>query len=441
MSCIRIICDAILLIISTYIFFCSVRNVLSVEEKSVADYSVIVFYVFNCVPVFFDYIIGIPEFRYIYWWRGVCEGMKDNLTGIVYDIYMTAGLLTISFYANHYKRKKEFICLSDNVHESSMTRLVRIIVILLPYLLIVFCGHIKEYLTYGDLEVRGLKDNTDFFTDYLAAFTLLSLFFAATFFFKVRRNWYQWIFYLIYAFTIFWISGKRYIIVVFLVLSLYLYTTRSDFDENDSRKVKRIIPWLVCAVAFFSTVYLMFFKVGFVEGRTALTFGSIYETLRSDFGRDDVIKYSIHRLLAGKGTYLDYYGQSFLSMFLIWIPRAIWKSKPVQHFVYLTAELKGLSIYNAGAGITPSWYEMCIANFGVSGFFIAVVTIPLFCCFIDKMERASLRAAGLLLIICLLTQSIDVYMFFYFILLVYELKDNLFMHKKVIIKIGNKRLI
>lgn len=440
MNSIRIICDAILLIISTYILFYSVKNILSVGEKTVADYIVVVFYVFNCAPVFFDYIIGIPQFKYIYWWRDFCKGMKDDFTCIIYDLYMVVALFAIFFYINYHKRKN-FICLQSNTYNSLITRLFQIIVILSPYLLVLFCGHIKEYLVYGDLEIRGLKDNRDFFSNYLAAFTLLSLFFAATLFFKIRRSWYQWIFYLAYAFTIFWISGKRYIIVVFIILSLYLYTIRSDFSENDSKKVKKIMPWLVSLVGFFSTIYLVFFKVGFVEGRTALVFESIYETLRADFGRDDVIKYSIHRLLVGKGTYLDYYGQSFLSMFLIWIPHTIWKSKPMQHFVYLTAELKGLSIYNAGAGITPSWYEMCIANFGVFGFFIAIVTIPLFCYFIDKMERAGLKAAGLLIVVCLLTQSIDIYMFFYLILLAYGLKDNLFMHKKIIIKIGNRRLI
>lgn len=440
MSSIRIICDFIFLIISTYILFSSVKNILSVEGKSVADYIIVVFYVFNCLPVFFDYIIGIPKFKYIYWCRPFCEGMKDNFTCIIYDLYMIIALFAIFFYVNRHKRINDFIYSQYNARNTLITGLFQIIVILSPYLLIIFCGHIKEYLIYGDLQVRGLKDNRDFFSNYMAAFTLLSLFFAATLFFKIRRNWYQWILYLTYAFTIFWISGKRYIIVVFIILSLYLYTIRSDFNENDSKKVKKIIPWLVCSVGIFSTIYLIFFKVGFVEGRTVLGFGSIYETLRLDFGRDDVIKYSIHRLLVGKGTYLDYYGQSFLSMFLIWIPRTIWKSKPVQHFVYLTAELKGLSIYDAGAGFTPSWYEMCIANFEVFGFFLAIVTIPLFCYFIDKMEKTSLKAAGFLIIICLLTQSIDVYMFFYFILLVYGLKGSLFTHKKIIFKVGNRRL-
>ena len=59
-----------------------------------------------------------------------------------------------------------------------------------------------------------------------------------------------------------------------------------------------------------------------------MNFDSVYDMLRVDFGRDDVIKYVIYKEFFKQNHILDYPGQSFFSTLFIFIPRIIWPSKP-----------------------------------------------------------------------------------------------------------------
>ena len=117
------------------------------------------------------------------------------------------------------------------------------------------------------------------------------------------------------------------------------------------------------------------------------------------------------------------------------IPRKIWSNKPYPHYMYLTGHLLNLNINNLPAGTTPSWYEMCICNFGVFGIFIGILFLPFICKIADKSRNIDTKAIWLILLIVLLTQSMDAYIVYIFILVFVEFLNALFGGKKIKIKV------
>jgi hypothetical protein len=160
----------------------------------------------------------------------------------------------------------------------------------------------------------------------------------------------------------------------------------------------------------------------------------IYDAFRVDFGRDDVVKFVINRELFLQEPILEYRGQTIISTFLQFIPRDIWASKPFPHYMYLTAAILGVPIQFLHTGLTPSWFEICIANFGYLGFFIGVFSIPLLCFLGDIIKAIRLKAIVLMLIVALLTASIDFYFIFILILTVELVYKFILKERRVIVR-------
>ena len=442
MELFSLISDIVFVIVGILVTVGAVRRIISTKIESVQDYIICIFFVFNCLPVILDYFFGVPQFREIYWWSALNKPMEDDLTRVIYDMYMLLALVGFIFYQKIYKVYIQKKTLNRNIKSDTTildSSLVSSLLILAPHLAVIFSGKIQYFLIYGDQDVRGdLAIGFGFLE--LPALLLMSVYIFGMRFFKCKRSCKEWIILFVYSFSIVWICGKRYIIAVMLLMYVFFYINSADYDLKKRNKLLKIMPILLVGMFLFSTIYLVFFKVGFRYGRTTASFDSIYETLRVDFGRDGIIKYTLNMLLEEQKSYLDYPGQTILSMFFIWIPRTLWKTKPLQHFVYLTANIKGLDITNAGAGITPSWYEMCIANFDLIGIILAAFSIPLFCYWADKTRKSQWRGVGLLLIMALLTQSIDVYIFFLMLVMLGKIYNLLIGNRKIKIVYNGKKL-
>lgn len=442
MEVVSFLFDIALVTMSTLVTIGAAKRIISTNIESVQDYVICVFFLFNCLPVLLDYLFGVPQFKYLYWWRPLSHPMVDDVTRVVYDMYMLLALTGFMIYQKVYKvylQKK-----MPNRNETGKKNMldssaVSLPLILSPYLAVLMSGNIRYFLIYGDHDIRGELSVGIAFLG-LPDLLLVSVYAFGLRFFKKERTWKSWILFFLYSFSIVWLCGKRYIIAVMLIMYVFFYVNSPDFDAKKRKKLLRILPVLLVGMLLFSALYLIFFKAGFREGRTVAGMESIYETLRVDFGRDDVTKYTLNMLLRGKETYLDYPGQTILSMFLIWIPRSLWKTKPLQHFVYLTADIKGLSVNNAGAGITPSWYETCIANFGFWGMLLAILSIPLFCYWADKAQDSKWRGVGLILLVSLLTQSIDIYIFFLMLIMLIWVYHAIMGNRKIKITYNGKRL-
>ena len=60
-----------------------------------------------------------------------------------------------------------------------------------------------------------------------------------------------------------------------------------------------------------------------------MNFDSVYDMLRVDFGRDDVVKYVIYEEFFKKIHILDYPGQSFFQRFLSLFPELFGLVNPI----------------------------------------------------------------------------------------------------------------
>lgn len=210
---------------------------------------------------------------------------------------------------------------------------------------------------------------------------------------------------IIYSFMIAWICGKRYIIADMIFMYLFFFVQSKNYTKKIEKKLYYILPLTAVVIVLFSIYYLISFKNSTLISKQNTE--AVYETLRADFGRDDVTKYVIKKEFIDEDSFLDYPLESFLSAVFVWVPRSIWKNKPYQHFEYLTASIKGVEVQNHGPGMTPSWYEMALANFKEFGFLIGALLVSVLCKITDSIKSIELKSISLMMIIALLTQSID----------------------------------
>lgn len=103
-------------------------------------------------------------------------------------------------------------------------------------------------------------------------------------------------------------TGKRFIIAVMGVFYLF-FLTKSELGKRKKR-LFWILPIMGITLIAFSVVYL-----AVIKPLSNMTFDSVYDMLRVDFGRDDVIKYVIYEEFFKKNHILDYPGQSFFQRF------------------------------------------------------------------------------------------------------------------------------
>lgn len=415
--------DWLLIIISTFIVIKIYKNIIFKENCSIANYVIAILYVFCVLPIILNYIIGIPEYSTIYWYKVFIKPMNNSLISIIYDLYV--GSIIISLYFLFARKVKNIKLKSENTLTSiyQNNKIIAFILIILPLIVILASGTAKNYIKFNVAASRGFSEDAN--TSLVTPSLLISMltYFSVVFKNKITKK--KIIISILYFFLIIWISGKRFMIANILALLIF-YLVNMSLSYKARKKIFKIIPGLLVLLVSFSAFYLV--KVRPLSDTSA---DSVYEMLRVDFGRDDVIKYVIDKEILENVRILDYRGESFLSLVLFMIPRKIWPTKPYPHYMYLTGSILGLEIYNLPAGTTPSLLEMTICNFGVCGFIIGELLILILCYLIDKCNDIDRKAIYLILFIVLLTQSMDVYIVAIFFLILMRLLMIIYKNKKI----------
>lgn len=413
--------DWILLIIGSIFSIASYKKIIFKKNVSIANYIILVIYIFCILPVLLNYLIGIPQYKTVYWYKVFINPMENNKVTIIYDTYILFTIILLYIYS-----KK----VNPNFKNSNLTylsifenKIISWLLILSPLILILITGTLKNYFVFNIASNRGLSENDA--TGLISPLLLLSVFTFFCKFYKKNISIKKILLSLLYFFVIIWISGKRFMIANLILLLVY-YICSSEISIKIRKKIFIIAPISLIALISFSAIYLTK-----IRPLSDTSMSSVYEMLRVDFGRDDVIKYVIDKEILNDNKILDYRGQTIISMFLFWIPRRIWPNKPYPHYRYLTASILSLPINNLPAGTTPSWFEMCICNFGVLGFFIAPILLLLFCKLTDSGSSIDIKAIGLMLITVLLTQCMDVYIIYIVILIFIKFISIVFKNKKI----------
>jgi len=149
-------------------------------------------------------------------------------------------------------------------------------------------------------------------------------------------------------------------------------------------------PALTLAFAAFSVLYQ-----SQLRGFTEVEWSKRYNNIRLDYGRDHMMRLTLFAELHSESPpVLEHRGQSLLFDLTMLIPREIWPEKPWPYAVYATAAAFRVPVRYLGWGVTTSWLEEAVANFGWPGLLLGPLLIGSICRIGDSQPDT---------IVCLLT--------------------------------------
>ena len=295
--------DWLLILTATGIVISAYKRVVFQENCSVANYVIVVLYVFCVLPIICNYTLGLPQYNTIYWYKPFIEPMVNVQVGIIYDLYIMLCIILLYIFC---ARKNRGIILTQYNSLTSIVcnnRVISTVLIFLPIIYIVLTGSGKYYVTYAVSSARGLTESNK-----MALMTPCMLISMIVYFGTVLKNNLtikKIILTFLYSVSIVWISGKRFMLANILLLFIF-YTVNMDIDVNGRKKIYRILPILGIVLIGFSVFYL-----AVIRPMAETSSLSIYDMLRVDFGRDDVIKYVINKEIIRGERILEYRGETF----------------------------------------------------------------------------------------------------------------------------------
>lgn len=424
------IVDWLMILITTIVTYKSYKKLVFDRYCSVSFYVVFIVYIFCCVPIILNYLIGMPQYTVVYWYKAFVEPMNNVDVSAVYDIYITFAILALYIYGTKMNRR----LVSRATERNSVLRnenekpWIYVFGIASPVLYVLLSGNVSKFLIYSSMNLRGVSGQDNLILNSLI---LVSLVCTCIMLFSGRITAKKMCILALITFILAWLQGKRFIIAVMGVFYLF-FLTKSELEEKGRKRTFWILPIMVITLIAFSAFYL-----AVIKPLSNMNFDSVYDMLRVDFGRDDVIKYVIYKEFFKQNHILDYPGQSFFSTLFIFIPRIIWPSKPYSHYQYLTSSILNLPISKLPAGTTPCWYEMTLCNFGYLGYLVGIFGLIIFCYFADTMKQTKSKSLVFMFILVLLTQNTDVYVVYILLIFMYYLKQRI-KHPKIVFRIGRK---
>lgn len=424
------IVDWLMILITTIVTYKSYKKLVFDRYCSVSFYVVFIVYIFCCVPIILNYLIGMPQYTVVYWYKAFIEPMNNVDISAIYDIYITFAIFALYIYGTKMNRRlvSRTTELNTVLRDENEKPWIYIFGIASPVLYVLLSGNASKFLIYSSMNLRGVSGQDNLILNSLI---LVSLFCTCIMLFSGRITAKKMCMLVLITFILAWLQGKRFIIAVMGVFYLF-FLTKSELGKKERKRIFWILPIMGITLIAFSAFYL-----AVIKPLSNMNFDSVYDMLRVDFGRDDVIKYVIYEEFFKKNHILDYPGQSFFSTLFIFIPRIIWPNKPYSHYQYLTSSILNLPISKLPAGTTPCWYEMTLCNFGYLGYLVGIFGLIVFCSFADSMKKTKSKSLVFMLIIVLLTQNTDVYVVYILFIFMYYLEQHI-KHPKIVLRIGRK---
>lgn len=424
------IVDWLMILITTIVTYKSYKKLVFDRYCSVSFYVVFIVYIFCCVPIILNYLIGMPQYTVVYWYKAFVEPMNNADVSAIYDIYITFAIFVLYIYGTKMNRRLVSRATEINIvlRNENEKPWIYVLGIASPVLYVLLSGNASKFLIYSSMNLRGVSGQDNLILNSLI---LVSLFCACIMLFSGRITAKKMCMLVLITLILAWLQGKRFIIAVMGVFYLF-FLTKSELGEKGRKRVFWMLPIMGITLIAFSAFYL-----AVIKPLSNMNFDSVYDMLRVDFGRDDVIKYVIYEEFFKKNHILDYPGQSFFSTLFIFIPRIIWPNKPYSHYQYLTSSILNLPISKLPAGTTPCWYEMALCNFGYLGYLVGIFGLIIFCYFADTMKQTKSKSLVFMFILVLLTQNTDVYVVYILFIFMYYLEQHI-KHPKIVFRIGRK---
>jgi len=394
--------------------FCSVaafaafRRIRSHVPDSVADFILVLIYLINCLPILLDLTIGFPAYDPIYW--RIQEVLNSPSVRANYAAIILTIMSSLHVYAStqgrHIERRNQQLPhRRSTTHLPTELKILAWCLTLAPYILALSAVGVvgwEALLTYGSLWSRGFPDST---ASMITISLLGSVASSCALFFMKQRSMSQFLLFGIHLVGLAWLDGKRYIVLTILLALI--------FSQVHTRSLSvpaplRSIALLVLPIAFVS--YFLWYSEEYKTTDVESAEG-IYATFRLNFGRDDVTKFAISRVIDEDAEpILEYPGQGAAGTALMLVPRSLLADKPYLYYRYLTGAVFDLPQDEIPAGITPSVLAMNVSDWGVVlGTVASIVLLLGISSLADRQTKLFGKLAILLTAVGFLTQSPDAF--------------------------------
>jgi hypothetical protein len=362
------------------------RKIAKGDQKAI-HFVIPIFFIFCGIPLLLDETIGRLDYAK---YPGFALASNDLLTCYIYCAYVAFTPFFWLFLNKHFNRQRQRRKGAVPIEQQRLrikkifftSDLFLFIVMASPVAAVFFTENPLIYLRFSTTLRSGTDDLFKETHSFISLASNLSVVAGAVWIALAKPQIYgrwphrsRFFMYFIFVFIAIWLHGKRAILATALVLLLLALRYRGVVN---SRNFYRI------AVSFvvFLLSYSLFFQ--FYSNRISTT---LYENMRIDYGRDDVIKITIFaELNPSVMKILDYRGQSLMFDMFFYIPRNLWSEKPFPYAQYFTSAIFLLRDARLmGWGMTTSWLEEAIANFSWFGLLLG----PLWIWFICKIGDSS----------------------------------------------------
>ena len=385
----------------------SFQRIRSRSNTSV-DVLLLALFFFFGLPLAIDLLVRSPQYLEQ---PGLFLAATDPATRIVSCLYVS--FCAALWLAGRERAPREAAGPESAGLPSRFRRQVRqwaLVMAVLPVGFLVLSPEPELYATYGMPATEGIPDTISEWHNTLATFTVLSVLavvVALSLVPRIRPR--HMLLALPLVFFDCWVNGKRAIVAIAMVTLGYVLWSRGHLRGR--RLALGAAAGLVVLLAF-SIQYqtqVRFMAQPFGGGGAGR---EVYDNLRIDFFRDSRVEMAVFaRLNPERMQILEYPGQTLMFDVLFFVPRSVWPDKPWPYAVYFTSSM--LNIYpprSLGWGMTTSWLDEMVSNFGWWGMLVAPLSLLAVCRFGDSFRWPTLSLLTSLVAVLFLALQLSAFL-------------------------------
>lgn len=414
--------NVIVVCFSSFYMWKSISKLLH-NKGNLLDYCFLAFYMVQVIPLIVQLFAGVPDVLHHV---NVGYAMNDSLTNFVYGLI----ILTVSVVMSRLSSKlaPKLLPSISLKKTAGVLNWVLTIAMFSPLVAVTFSPEPSIYLKFSYFYTQNFDENSYLFLFHrtvISSFILLSVVALIFKYFRKKKNDSQWIYYLA-IFISTWIDGKRTIFLFMLIGILAVDLIRGNYSNKFIQK-KQIFK----TVIFVSLVFVYFFAYNKETGKGQdVEFYFLYTFY---FSRMSIVKTAIYDQLH-TNIMLEYPCQTIAFNTLLWIPRALWATKPVMYCIYFTSYADGASSqldYNLQVN---AWSEF-VSNFGV------ILGPIIVCIFFYYMAKISINTkSNIIYLLCTAFCVLySVYGFEHIISYIFYLWLALIFSRKLFSKLNHKK--
>jgi hypothetical protein len=370
----------------------AVLNICSKDRRSVS-LLLLVFFIYYGMPIFLDFMFGPPDYEFL---PGFRDGAASESVNIIYDLFVIVCPVFWWFTGSSPRRSSGPVV----IRAGREVEWVLWIFLASPVVALDFAPEPAVYLNYAATLGNIMSPAATSFHGVIGSLSIISIV-AGAGLLLVRRSLSR-TFWLILPFitVAVWLQGKRSIVAFAFLLVWAIAWMRGALTRA---RVIALGCITVTAFGAYSAWYQQAFRPLAVADSS-----DIYENVRVDYGRDHELKAAILcELSDGTEQILDYRGESMLFLLTMYVPRSWWPGKPLTYATYLTAFAVQIQPdFDLGWGLTSSFLDEAVANFGWVGLLIGPLVFAMLCRICDKNPDRLVKGVGLLVMGLLMSVQI-----------------------------------